>query len=225
MDFGPDFGAQLVQLLLDLAEDGQGVRPVEAGARHAPAELVGPQQGGQGGRHIVQNARIFKALSGFPVSFLRLVVLPGGRLGFDRGDPFRAENVGMAAFHLVGDGPGDVGEVERAGLFRHPGVEHGLEQQVAQFVLQVGHVVAADRVGDLVGFLDGVGRDAGEILLQIPRAAAVRIAQRRHDGEQAPDLRQGFGRFGRIGGRFGGGDFGSRRGVRRHRFTPCAPHL
>jgi hypothetical protein len=47
-------------------------------------------------------------------------------------------------------------------------VEHHLQQQVAQLVLQIGQVVAVDRIGDFVGFLDGVRRDAGEILLTGP---------------------------------------------------------
>ena len=49
---------------------------------------------------------------------------------------------------------------ERALLLRHAGVEDHLEQEVAEFVSQVVEVAAADRVRDLVGFLDRVGRDA-----------------------------------------------------------------
>ena len=66
-------------------------------------------------------------------------------------------------------------------------MEHHLQQQVAEFLAQVGKITTVDGVGDLVGFLDGVGQDAVEILLQVPRAAAFRIAQARHDGEQALD--------------------------------------
>ena len=67
-------------------------------------------------------------------------------------------------------------------------MEHHLQQQVAQLVPEVGHVAAIDRIGDLVGFLDGVRSDGREVLLQIPRAAAVRVAQPGHDGEQFSDV-------------------------------------
>ena len=60
---------------------------------------------------------------------------------------------------------------ERALLLGHAGVEHDLQQQVAQLVPQVVEIAARDRVGDLVGFLDRVGRDGREVLLQVPRAA------------------------------------------------------
>ncbi len=48
-----------------------------------------------------------------------------------------------------------------------------LQQQVAQFVLQVVHIAALDGVGYLVGFFDGVGRDGREGLLPVPRAAVA----------------------------------------------------
>ncbi len=67
-------------------------------------------------------------------------------------------------------------------------MEHHLQQQVAEFVAQVVEVAAVDRVGDFVGFLDGVRRDGGEALLQVPGAAALWIAQPRHDRQQAFDV-------------------------------------
>ena len=89
----------------------------------------------------------------------------------------------MAALHLVGDRRGHVIEGKVAGLARHLGMEDDLEQKVAELVLERGHVGFADRLGDLVGLLDGVGGDRGEILLAVPRAAAVGIAQPGHDFE------------------------------------------
>jgi hypothetical protein len=97
---------------------------------------------------------------------------------------------------------GDGVEVEPALLLRHAGVEDDLEEQIAQLVLEVRHVAARDRVGDLIGLLDRAGGDGGEILLHVPGAAAVGIAQRRHHGEQPVDP-------GAVGG----------RGVLRHRKT------
>ena len=77
----------------------------------------------------------------------------------------------MPPDQLLGDRLHHVAEIERALLLGHAGVEHDLQQQVAQFVAQVVEIAALDRVGDLVGFLDRVGRDGREVLLQVPRAA------------------------------------------------------
>ena len=117
----------------------------------------------------------------------RLVRLPGLVLRRDRGDLGVAEDMRMAPHHLVGDRRGDVVEGEMPGFLGHAGVEHDLQQQIAQFVLQRRHVVALDRIGDLVGLLDRVGRDRREILLAVPRAAALRVAQPRHDRQQTVD--------------------------------------
>ena len=103
-----------------------------------------------------------------------------------------AEDVRMAADQLARDALDDVAEIERAGLLGHPGMEHDLEQQVAELVLQVEKIAARDRLGDLIGFLDRVGRDGREILLEVPRAARARRAQRRHDREQARDVAGGM---------------------------------
>ena len=61
-------------------------------------------------------------------------------------------------------------------------------EQIAEFLAQLRHGVAFDGVRDLVGFLDRVWCDAGEILRQIPFATALRITQSRHDGDEAVDL-------------------------------------
>src|SRR3546814_3527200 len=52
----------------------------------------------------------------------------------------------------------------------------------------------------LVGLFDGVGRDGGEALLEIPRAAARGVAQPRHDGEQAGEGAGGGGPCWAAGG-------------------------
>jgi hypothetical protein len=72
-------------------------------------------------------------------------------------------------------------------------MEHDLQQQVAEFVLEVVEVVAVDGIGDLVGFLDRVRRDAGEGLLHVPGTAMLTIAQARHDLEEALDVVLGCG--------------------------------
>src|SRR3546814_7329045 len=73
-------------------------------------------------------------------------------------------------------------------------MEDDLEEQIAEFVLEIGHVTACDRVGDLIGFLDRVRRDRLEGLDIIPFAARLRVAQPGHDPDEAIDHRRG--RFG-----------------------------
>ncbi len=89
--------------------------------------------------------------------------------------------MGVTPDHLVGDGARYRIEIEVAGLARHLGVVDDLKQQVAQLVLQGRHVALLDRVGDLVGLLDRMGRYRMEGLLQIPWAAAIGIAKPGHD--------------------------------------------
>ena len=70
-----------------------------------------------------------------------------------------AEDVGVAAFHLVADAVDHVLEREMSGFFSHLRMEDDLELQITKFVGESVHVVASDGVGDLVSFLDRVGRD------------------------------------------------------------------
>lgn len=67
-----------------------------------------------------------------------------------------AVDVRMAVDELVAQSVGHVRIVERAGLFAQLGVEHDVEQQVAQLLLDALHIVIEQRVGQLVGLLDRV---------------------------------------------------------------------
>src|SRR5262249_20855854 len=68
-------------------------------------------------------------------------------------------------------------------------LEHDLEQHVAELVAHtIGHA-ACDRVGKLVSLLERVRRDRRPGLLTVPRATRSRIAQARHDRDQAFNLR------------------------------------
>ena len=67
-------------------------------------------------------------------------------------------------------------------------MENDLQKQIAQFVLQTSQVVAHDRIGNLIGFLERIGRDGAEILLKVPRTSGARRAQRRHDFDQSGDV-------------------------------------
>ena len=90
---------------------------------------------------------------------------------------------GVAEFEVA-----DVIEREVTALFRHAGMIDDLELEIAELVLQRRHVAAADRIVHLIGFLDRVGRDGREILLEIPGAAGDGRAQGHHDGAQRCDL-------------------------------------
>src|SRR5262249_54948758 len=87
-----------------------------------------------------------------------------------------APATGAAADHLLGQRCRDLVEVEGTLLLGHAGMEHDLEEQVAELLLERRHVLALDRVGDLVGLLDGVGGDGLEILLDVPGTAVLGVA-------------------------------------------------
>ena len=67
-------------------------------------------------------------------------------------------------------------------------MKHHLQQQVAQFVAEILGIIALDGVGDLVGLLDRVGLDRGEILLDVPGATVFRMPERRHDLDEAGNV-------------------------------------
>jgi hypothetical protein len=97
----------------------------------------------------------------------------------------------MTAQHLGDDGLRHRIEIEGADFLAHAGMEHDLEQQVAQLVLQPIHVFALDRVGHLIGFFDRIGGDCFERLRQIPGTAAIDVAQSGHDRQKAVDRSAG----------------------------------
>ncbi|MDT4788914.1 hypothetical protein FQZ97_213020 [compost metagenome] len=94
----------------------------------------------------------------------------------------------MAADQLAGDGIHHAGELEAPLLLRQLAVIHHLEQQVAKFTGQMVEVATLDGVGHLVGFLDRVRNDAGVVLLQVPGAAILRVAQPGHQVQQVVEL-------------------------------------
>ena len=90
----------------------------------------------------------------------------------------------MTGNHLGADSPRYAGEVEALFLTAHLAVIDDLQKQIAQFAFQVIPGFALDGIGNLVGFLDRVGRNRGEILLDVPRAAGLGIAEAAHDFDQ-----------------------------------------
>ena len=81
-----------------------------------------------------------------------------------------------------------IAEIERVLLLRHAGVEHDLQQQIAEFFFEVVEIVARNRIGNLIRLLERVRRDGREILLQVPGAAGFGSAQRGHDLDQPADV-------------------------------------
>src|SRR5262245_59817198 len=89
--------------------------------------------------------------------------------------------------HLGGDGIDHVAEAEASLFFSHAGVIDDLQQEIAELALEPVKIVPRDRVGDLVGFLDGVWRDGREALLAILRATRLGIAKPRHHAQKIAD--------------------------------------
>jgi hypothetical protein len=148
-------------------------------------QLGGPLQRRTPALHAIEDALRSALAPGGP---LRLLVgLPGARLLLRRGDGLVAEHVGVTPLELVGDRGGDPIEVECAPLLSHAGVEHHLEEQIAELVAQIIHVIPGDGVGHLVGLLDGIGGDGLEVLLAIPRATPLRVPECVHDGDESVD--------------------------------------
>ena len=112
------------------------------------------------------------------------------------------EHMRMAADHLARDRLDHVAEGKGVLLFRHAGVIDDLQQEIAEFLAEIVEIAARDRVGDLIGLLDRVGRDRRKILLEVPRAAGDRRAQRRHDLDAGGKYRgKGSWDFRRLGER------------------------
>ncbi len=169
----------------DLGEDMAGIGPVESHTRGPFLQLMCPQQGGQVGGHTVQRAflflaRAFGSFDGLPV----LGLLVGGFV-----TRFVTEYMRVPADHLVRHGADHILKGEMPGFLSHLRVKDRLEEKVAQLSLQLIIGLPFDGVGDLIGFLDRVGGDGGEILFHVPRTTALRVTQAAHDFQQALDTR------------------------------------
>jgi len=100
----------------------------------------------------------------------------------------------MSPDQLAGDRLDDVGKGKGAGFLGHAGVIDDLKEEIAELIAKVGEIVADDGLGYFVGFLDRVRRDGREALLLVPRAAALRVTERRHDLDQPRNIARGFHR-------------------------------
>ena len=132
----------------------------------------------------LSDSRTFPRLRPLPV---RPLPVPGSG---------RIEYVRVAANHLVHDRVDDVLDIETPPFIRQMGVKHYLKQQVTQFFAKRVEVLARDRVGDLVRFLDGAGNNRLESLGPVPGAV---LPEPGHQSGEA------FHLFLRRAGSFAGG--------------------
>ncbi len=177
---------QLGKLFGDLGAHIAHVGPVESNPPGALAELLRTRQRRQGPRYVGEHASVAGAVCATcPLACLEL--LPGDQ-HFVRGGHWRrglTEHMRMAPHQLVVDGPCDTVEVEPATVLGQPRVEHHLEQQVTEFIPQLGGGFSRlDGVDHLVGLLQRVGRDGLEGLDAVPGAPVDGIAQLHHQGQQ-----------------------------------------
>ena len=190
---GLDVGLDLVGLFADLGQHRQRIVPVESDLAGLLLELERARQGREPDRNAGERAALRARRLRRLLLVLDLLPEPFDRLG--REPALIAEHVRMPAQELLGDRLDHAAEIERALLLGHAGVERDLQQEVAQLFAQVVEIAARNRVGDLVGFLERVGRDGREILLEVPRAAGAGRAQRRHDLQEPADIAgRGHGR-------------------------------
>ena len=198
---GSDLGLDLAHLLGELGLDlGQGVagRPVEADPGGAALQLQRPGQRGKAERHPVEHPGALTA----PLAW-RSAALCASQASFWAAAPRpsrhrrrHADGAGSSC-RLIARATSSKPKRPASSAIRAWKTTWRRRSPSSSFSAR--HVAALDRVGDLIGFLDRVGRDRREILLAVPRAAAIGIAQPRHDGEQALQGRPFGGERVRIG--------------------------
>ena len=180
---------QFCQFIVYLAAYRWCFRPVEADFGSFLLYLGGPLQGWQARGDAIQGAVVLPALGG---AFLLLDGLPIDLHGLLVGGIRLTEHMGMAAHHLVAQHLNHVVEVEQSPLPSDLGMEHHLQQQIPQLFLQFRVVPLGNRLRHLESFFDGIGGNGVKVLLHIPGAAGVRIAQLSHDGQQCFGVRHAF---------------------------------
>ena len=199
---GGERGAQLGDFLVELGKDRLDIRPVEADAGGLLLRLLRVQERGQTARQAVERARrrvaFFRALDFLPA------LKHGGAVGAVVG----GKNVRMPAHELGRDFARDIVESEAPLFGGELRVKDRLEQQVAEFLAEVGVVAVVDRGDDLVRLLQQRRAQRSVGLLAIPRAAAG-SAQLGHDvgelvdaGEVGIGRAEGWRGFGGHGGGF-----------------------
>ncbi len=191
----------LIEFLAHLVDHRQCVRPVETDLGRALLQLGGATQCRQRARHIVEQGQLL-GRGGFLGAFLGLDLFPAlldGRLVEAR-QIERAVQVAvgkdmrMTPDQLAGDRIDHRGEIETPLFLAQLTVVDDLEQQITQLAGQVLEVAALDGIGHLVRLFQRVRHDAGVILLQVPGAAMLRVAQPGHQVQEVVELVHGIPR-------------------------------
>jgi len=92
--------------------------------------------------------------------------------------------MGMPPRELICDSLSHVMKVESPSLPSQLRVKDYLDENIAEFFLEVRPVLVINGFEDLMDFLDQVGLQRAMILLKIPRASGFRVAELSHDFEQ-----------------------------------------
>jgi hypothetical protein len=79
----------------------------------------------------------------------------------------------MTPNHLGRDALHDIAERKQASFLRQLRVVDDLKEQIAQLLAEILGIAPLDRIGDLVGFLDRIGRDRLKRLFDVPGAARL----------------------------------------------------
>src|SRR5579883_1414492 len=184
----------LAYLLEHLVAYLRGALPIEAYTRRAPSELRRPSERGQRARNVCERAAIARGhRAGGLRALARLLFLPDPRELSGIGRDVRVlKHVRVAPDQLLTNGACNRGEIEPALLLRQPRMKDHLEEKIAELIAKLPGLATLHGVGDFIGLLDRVGRNGVERLLPIPGAAALRIAQPRHQLEERRNRLSGF---------------------------------
>ena len=99
-----------------------------------------------------------------------------------------AEDVRVARDELLDDARDDVVDRELPFLAKQLGLEHDLEEKVAELLAERLAIARVDRVDDLARLFEHVFAQRLERLLAVPRAA-VRREEAAHDADEADERR------------------------------------
>lgn len=84
--------------------------------------------------------------------------------------------------YFVIDGVIDIVEIKQVGFFCYLGMKYDLEQEVFEFVLQIGYVFVFNCISDFIGFFDCVWCYSVEILFDILGVIGFVVMQLCYDG-------------------------------------------
>jgi len=175
--------SQLLELLADFLEDAVGLVPVKTDTRGLGRDAQGLEKRGQSAGYRSEHRGIALIAALLDLDLLPLLQHLGRRR-----QASLAEDVRVPPHDLVADGAHHGLKIEVACLLRDSGLEHDLEQEIAQLLLQTRGSAARDRLRDLVGLLDDEGRQRPKRLLPVP-GTPLRAPQAGHDLTQAIHFR------------------------------------